>query len=52
MCNKHGIKTDTGIVDIGVRYELPDEVMKDVNKYMYEAKFVDICKTFAMIVFI
>lgn len=40
MCNKHHIKTDTGIVDIGVRYELPDEVMKDVNKYMYEAKFV------------
>ncbi|MEI3434345.1 MAG: hypothetical protein V8R26_04945 [Clostridia bacterium] len=39
MCNKHGIKTDTGIVDIGVRYELPDEIMKDVNKYMYEAKF-------------
>ena len=39
MCNKHKIKTDTGIVDIGVRYELPDEVMKDVNKYMYEAKF-------------
>ena len=39
MCNKHDIKTDTGIVDIGVRYELPDEVMKDVNKYMYEAKF-------------
>lgn len=40
MCNKHHIKTDTGIVDIGVRYELPDEVMRDVNKYMYEAKFV------------
>lgn len=40
MCNKHNIKTDTGIVDIGVRYELPDEIMKDVNKYMYEAKFV------------
>jgi len=39
MCNKHNIETDTGIVDIGVRYELPDEVMKDVNKYMYEAKF-------------
>ena len=39
MCNKHDIKTDTGIVDIGVRYELPDKVMKDVNKYMYEAKF-------------
>ena len=40
MCNKHQINTDTGIVDIGVRYELPDEVMKDIHKYMYEAKFV------------
>lgn len=39
MCKKHNIKSETGIVDIGVRYELPDEVMKDVNKYMYEAKF-------------
>jgi len=39
MCNKHNINSETGIVDIGVRYELPDEVMKDVNKYMYEAKF-------------
>ena len=25
---------------IYTRYELPDEVMKDVNKYMYEAKFI------------
>ena len=40
MANKHNINTETGIVDIGVRYELPDEVMKDVNKYMYEAKFI------------
>ena len=39
MCNKHDIKSETGIVDIGVRYELPDEIMKNVNKYMYEAKF-------------
>jgi len=39
MCNKHGINSNTGIVDIGIRYELPDEIMKDVNKYMYEAKF-------------
>lgn len=39
MCEKHNIDSETGIVDIGVRYELPDEVMKDVNKYMYEAKF-------------
>ena len=40
LCNKHDIKTESGIVDIGVRYELPDEVMKDVNKYMYEGKFI------------
>lgn len=40
MCSKHNINTESGIVDIGVRYELPDSVMKDINKYMYEAKFV------------
>ena len=40
MANKHNIETETGIVDIGVRYELPDEIMKDINKYMYEAKFI------------
>lgn len=40
LCNKHEIKTETGIVDIGIRYELPDEIMKDINKYMYEGKFI------------
>ena len=40
MCTKHGIETQAGVVDIGVRYELPDEVMKDINKYMYEGKFI------------
>lgn len=40
MCDKHGIKDRSGIVDIGIRYELPDFVMKDVNRVMYEAKFV------------
>ena len=40
ICGKHSINTETGIVDIGIRYELPDEIMKDINKYMYEAKFV------------
>lgn len=40
MCSKHNIENSAGVVDIGVRYELPDEVMKDVNKYMYEGKFV------------
>lgn len=40
ICRSHDIKTEAGIVDIGVRYELPDEVMKEVNKYMYEGKFI------------
>ena len=40
MCEKHDIKTKAGTVDIGVRYELPDSVMKDINKYMYEGKFI------------
>lgn len=40
MCQKYGIESKAGIVDIGIRYELPDEIMKDVNKYMYEGKFI------------
>ena len=40
ICKKHKIETEAGIVDIGIRYELPDEIMKDVNKYMYEGKFI------------
>lgn len=40
MCNKHAIKNRAGVVDVGVRYELADEVMKDVNQYLYEGKFV------------
>ncbi len=40
MCEKHDIETEAGVVDIGVRYELSDEVMKDINKYMYEGKFI------------
>ena len=40
MCKKHDINNRAGIVDIGVRYELPDSVMQDINKYLYEGKFV------------
>lgn len=39
MCQKHQIKSVPGPIDIGIRYELPDYIMKDVNKYMYEGKF-------------
>lgn len=40
MCKAHKIKNRAGIVDIGVRYELPDNVMKGINEYLYEGKFV------------
>jgi len=40
MCEKHNIETTSGCVDIGVRYELPDSVMKDINTFMYEGKFI------------
>ena len=40
MCKKYNIKTEPGVVDIGVRYELEDKVMEKINKYMYEGKFI------------
>lgn len=40
MCDKHNIRTEPGTVDIGIRYELKDEVMKEVNEYLYEGKFI------------
>ncbi len=40
LCNKHNIKTEAGVVDIGIRYELPDKIMEKINEYMYEGKFI------------
>lgn len=40
ICIKHNIKTKMGSVDIGIRYELPNKIMKDINEYMYEGKFI------------
>jgi len=40
LCTKHKIETKLGSVDIGIRYELSDEVMKKINEYMYEGKFI------------
>ena len=40
LCQKHNIDTTSGTIDIGIRYELPDAVMMEVNKYLYEAKFI------------
>lgn len=40
MCEKHHIKSSPAIIDVGIRYELSDEVMKTVNDLMYEGKFI------------
>lgn len=40
MCQKHNIESAPAVLDIGVRYELPDTVMADINTYLYEGKFV------------
>ena len=40
ICNGHGIETEVGTVDIGVRVEVRDEVMEFLNKNLYEAKLV------------
>ena len=40
MCKKHGILSRAGAIDIGVRYELADDVMKDVNRLYYELKAI------------
>ncbi len=40
ICEKHAIKTEPGILDVGIRYELPDKVMKRINDLLYEGKFI------------
>ena len=40
MCEQHSIMCRPGVIDIGVRYELPDSVMALANKLFYEFKVV------------
>ena len=46
MCRKHDIKNEAGVVDIGVRVELRNEVMETVNKALYESKLIGYPKPF------
>jgi len=46
ICRAHGIETQVGTVDIGVRVEVRDEVMEFLNKNLYEAKLVYYTPTF------
>ena len=46
ICKKHGIETRNGTVDVGVRVEVRDEIMKELNEKLYEAKLVYYTPTF------
>lgn len=47
ICEKHNISTQPGTVDLGVRVECRDEVMKELNENMYESKLIYHTKTYA-----
>ena len=46
VCRDHGIETEVGPVDLGVRVEVRDEVMEFLNKNLYEAKLIYYTPTF------
>ncbi len=46
LCSQHNIETEVGTVDVGVRVEVRDEVMKFLNENLYEAKLVYHTPTF------
>jgi uncharacterized FAD-dependent dehydrogenase len=46
ICDSHGIETQVGTVDIGVRVEVRDEVMRFLNENLYEAKLIYYTPTF------
>ncbi len=46
LCIKHGINTETGDVDIGVRVETRNEIMEELNNAMYESKLIYYTPTF------
>ena len=46
ICKEHEIETRNGTVDVGVRVEVRDEIMKELNEKLYEAKLVYYTPTF------
>ncbi|OHD66881.1 MAG: FAD-dependent oxidoreductase [Spirochaetes bacterium RBG_13_51_14] len=46
MCSRYGIDTTTGSVDIGVRVEVRNEIMQEVNDTVYESKLIYYTPTF------
>ena len=50
VCSGHHIETRNGTVDVGVRVEVRDEIMKELNEKLYEAKLVYYTPTFDLLV--
>ena len=46
VCNDYNIEHQPGTVDIGVRVECRNEVMEEVNRALYEGKFIGYPKPF------
>ena len=46
ICRKYDIEPQVGTVDVGVRVEVRDEIMEELNKSLYEAKLVYYTPTF------
>lgn len=46
LCREHEIDTEVGTVDVGVRVEVRDEIMEELNRSLYEAKLVYYTPTF------
>lgn len=46
MCDDHNISSEPNTVDIGVRLEVRNEIMKNINENLYEGKFIYRTPTF------
>lgn len=46
MCRTHGVGREPGVVDIGVRVEVRNEIMEKVNEALYESKLIGYPKPF------
>ena len=46
LCAENGVAHQPGIVDIGVRVEVRNEIMEHVNKVLYESKLIGYPKPF------
>jgi len=46
MCTEYSIDTEVGAVDLGVRIEVRNELMREINETLYESKLIYYTPTF------